>query len=273
MSDPLVPIVLAGITAVMVDLVVLWVCSRAVKRSPVPTLLLSGIVLLFAGTIIGTKLTRERSTLRSVTSSPDGRYELATYAEKNSSVKGLNWTVYARPRGFRLLARGKFIFSGNNFSTVETQWQNDEALLIRCDCSAGIVWETEPKWAGIPIRLVEVPSVGADHLPIRPKNVPDEAIRVGGEWIVCQTAQSGETWNRCSVYADKTGSLITSGRYRLRQHERPATRDELRYTMYDDNLFNKPEGGWIYLRDGILEAIPLQPESSARKLGSVPVTR
>jgi hypothetical protein len=187
---------------------------------------------------------------------------LATYVEKHGVVKDwTDWTVYVRPRGFRLLARGKFIFSGNNFSRVETQWQSNEALLIRCDCSAGIVWEMEPRWTGIPVRLVEVPSIGSDQLPIRPKYVPEEAVRVSGEWIVCLTAQSGETWNQCSVYADKTGTLITSGRYRLREHERAATRDELQYTMYDNNLFYKPEGGWIYLKHGILEALTVQPES------------
>ena len=127
----------------------------------------------------------------------------------------------------------------------------------------------EPSWAGISIRLVEVPSVGSDQLSIRPKDVPQEAVRVSGEWIVCQTAQSGETWNRCSVYADKTGSLITSGRYRLRKYERAATRDELQYTMYE-NIFNNREGGWIYLKDSILEAMPVQPESSAGKPRIIP---
>jgi hypothetical protein len=223
---------------------------------------------------IGSKLMEERSTLKSATSSPDARYELATYLEKNPVVKDrTDWTVYVRPRGFRLFARGKFIFFGDNFSRVETEWHGNEALLIRCDCSAGTVWETEPSWAGISVRLIEVPSVGSDQLPIRPNLVPQQGVRVSGEWIVCQTAQSGETWNRCGVYADKTGSLITSGRYRLRRHGRAATRDELQYTTYE-NIFNKPEGGWIYLKDGILEAMPVQPESSAGKPMTIsPVAR
>ena len=74
MSDPLIPILLAAVIAVMVDLAMLWVCAAAVKRSPAPTLLLSVIVLAFAGVNIGSKLMEKRSTLKSVTSSPDARY-------------------------------------------------------------------------------------------------------------------------------------------------------------------------------------------------------
>jgi hypothetical protein len=59
-ADPLISILLAGVVAILVDLAALWVCARAVKMSPVPTLLLSGIVLVFAGLIIGSKLRQER---------------------------------------------------------------------------------------------------------------------------------------------------------------------------------------------------------------------
>jgi predicted PurR-regulated permease PerM len=59
--DPLIPILLAGVIAVILDLAMLWFCARAVKRSPVPTLLLSGIVLVAAGAVIDLKLMQERS--------------------------------------------------------------------------------------------------------------------------------------------------------------------------------------------------------------------
>jgi len=253
----LVPIVLSGITAVIIDLAMLWFCARKVRRSPFPALALAAIVLVVAAGLIAFKIVRERSTITSITHSSDLRYEVATYVEKRPWFNDLTeWTVYVRSGGFRLLQRGEYIFNAWNLSRLETRWDDGEELVVLCDCSAGVVWEVKPRWGAARIKIVEVPSRGSDHLPQRPSSVPAGANRVDGKWIYCETARSREAGNLCSVYVDNSGALITSGRYWLRGQRRAATQDELRYIMYE-NMFDKPQGGWIYLKDGILETIPV----------------
>jgi hypothetical protein len=256
LPDPLVPIVLVGVAAVAVDLAMIWFCSRAVGRSPIPGLVLSAIVIVFVGGLITSWVVRDRSTITSITHSPDSFYELETHAEKDLRIDGLiEWTVYARSSAFRLLQRGDYIFYAWNLSRLETRWDDGGELLILCDCSAGIVWEVKARWGATRIRVVEVPSAGSDHLPVRPDSIPEGATRVDGKWIYCQTARAHETWNLCSAYADKTGELITSGRYRLAGTIRAASEAELRYIMYDNTLQREK----ILLRDDwTLEKMPIE---------------
>jgi len=255
-SDPLIPIVLAGIAAAVIDLAMLWFCARAVGRSPLPTLTLAAIVLVVAAALMASKVAQERSRITSITYSPDLHYEAATYVEKRPGFSDLTeWTVYARPSAFRLLQRGEYIFYAWNLSRLETRWDG-EGLLVLCDCSAGVIWEVKQRWGTARIKIVEVPSTDSDHLPQRPNSVPGGANRAGGKWIYCETARSREAWNLCSVYADKTGALIVFGRYWLRGQQRAAIQGELQYVMYE-NVFDKPQGGWIYLKDGILEIVPI----------------
>jgi hypothetical protein len=141
LSDPLVQIVLVGVAAVALDMAMLWFCARAVGRSPLPALVLSAIVVVFAGGLITSRVLRDRSTITSIRHSPDSSYELETRVENRLGIDDLiEWTVEARSSGFRLLQRGEPIFYAWNLSRLETRWANGEELLILCDCSAGIVW-------------------------------------------------------------------------------------------------------------------------------------
>lgn len=77
--------------------------------------------------------------------------------------------------------------------------------------------------------------------PERPKNVPATAVwagsakgagwEKGGEWFDCDYSR-GRNWNNCTVYADVSGVVLESGRFRLQDEKRAARKEELQYTFY-----------------------------------------
>jgi hypothetical protein len=252
-SDPLITLLIVGSITAALNVLMLWAGSRAVGKAARRRILLALCLILIGVAGVMLKVVAERFAIQNVAGSPDFNFEVAAYVERRFG-DWVDWTVYVRPNKALLLARGEYLFHATNLTKLEMRWTMMDQIEILCDCSAGALWEVKDSWKDVHITILEVPSRGSSEVPKRPDNVPERANRVGGKWIMCEPPQHGEPWNDCKVYADQTGSVIASGRYKLRVPNRPATQQELRYVLYE-NTFDKPEGGWIYLRDGILEPI------------------
>lgn len=227
--------------AVVLSSLCVWMCRRERQRAggPAPDapwlgtaerwgLMSAALVLpiFLAVTFVGVQ---ERLKIHRVVRSPDGKYELVAYREKCILPEwGVDWSIYVHPASAPFGSRGLKLFDANDISRLEIEWKKQDEVVIRCDCSAGMIDRFAEHWNGMRMMLVEVPSEGETSLPQRPANVPAAAERVASKWVWCQPPRDGEQWNFCEVYADKSGTLVKSGRYRLHDQKRAATGQELR---------------------------------------------
>lgn len=89
-------------------------------------------------------------------------------------------------------------------------------------------------------------------MPSRPEGVPSSAVWVDNVFIDCSVETQAKA-NRCTVYKDTTGEILTDGLFVLKSSHRAADKSELRYAAFGER--------GIYLEDA---RILLQREASRR---------
>jgi hypothetical protein len=96
------------------------------------------------------------------------------------------------------------------------------------------MWNGFRMWLWV-MMLATLSTSCAKYPPDRPRAVPESAKWAGGwdggSWIDCSLLAKG-AYNYCQIF-DEGGSLLYASNYRLRNLNRAAVADELRYRYVD----------------------------------------
>jgi len=81
--------------------------------------------------------------------------------------------------------------------------------------------------------------------PEHPANVPDRAVWAGGfsggKFIYCD-AIVGNRDNHCTIYADVSGVIFAEADFHLKDENRAASKDELRYSGFNGQVIALKDG-------------------------------